>query len=428
MKWTRLIWGLAGLLAVGDGATAATLRVPDAYPAIASAIGSAVAGDTVLVAPGVYTNCDDGPCTARVADIFEGLTLLSEGGPDVTLLELVEGGPSSGLRVVGGDGIGTGGARVEGFEMRTTVANARGMAFVNCWNVSVVDCRVVDVETSSNAAAGLAQNGGSLEVIGCEFVRCTAALEAGAMKANGTGDSRTVVRDSIFEECGPTAMLARGGGDILVTGCVFRNNFGIQAGGLAVVGVDPAVVTNNRFIENTAELGAGLVISANSEPAVVDGNLFLRNRATTGGGGLMILDPGEYSGNTFVGNEAPIGTAVLDRVLGGGVLATRNIFALGSGGTAYHATREVRAGDCNVFWANSGDAHSSYTPGPNDLFVDPQFCDVPNDDYTLRSTSPCAEENAPSCGRIGAYGVGCGTVSVEDSSWANIKSRFRTKE
>jgi hypothetical protein len=60
--------------------------------------------------------------------------------------------------------------------------------------------------------------------------------------------------------------------------------------------------------------------------------------------------------------------------------------------------------------------------------VDPEFCDIPADDYTVRNTSPCAEENSPVCGQIGAYGIGCGTVSVEPTSWSRVKSWYREEE
>jgi hypothetical protein len=242
-------------LAVGARAHGSTLRVPSEHSSIMGAINAAVAGDTVLVAPGTYTNCDEAPCTATVAEPFEGLTLLSEGGPDVTRLELVDGGPSSGLRVVRGEGIGPGGTHVEGFEIMSPIANSRGLAFVDCWNVRVVNCRLVEIETSFSSGGGLIQTGGSLELVGCEFVRCTAAQQGGGIKVTGTGSSQTVVRDCLFEECGPTAFVASGGGDIEVTGCVFRNNFGSnnQVGGLALGGVDTGVVRDCLFVEN-AEL------------------------------------------------------------------------------------------------------------------------------------------------------------------------------
>jgi predicted outer membrane repeat protein len=46
---------------------------------------------------------------------------------------------------------------------------------------------------------------------------------------------------------------------------------------------------------------------------------------------------------------------------------------------------------------------------------DPQFCGDANPDepYSLQETSPCAEENNPTCGRIGALAIGCEATCVE---------------
>jgi hypothetical protein len=114
----------------------------------------------------------------------------------------------------------------------------------------------------------------------------------------------------------------------------------------------------------------------------------------------------------------------LDRHNGGSVNVRNNVFVLSRGGPAYESLFVQRAGGCNLFWDNDA-SFAGYTQGASDLFEDPQFCDIPNDDYSLRSTSPCAEENAPDCGQIGAFGVGCGTVSVGRQSWSRIKSSFR---
>jgi hypothetical protein len=60
--------------------------------------------------------------------------------------------------------------------------------------------------------------------------------------------------------------------------------------------------------------------------------------------------------------------------------------------------------------------------------ADPFFCDPDNGDFTLSAQSPCLPGNHPDgvdCGLIGAFGQGCGPVSVEQETWAVIKARYR---
>ncbi|MFZ1948289.1 MAG: right-handed parallel beta-helix repeat-containing protein [bacterium] len=55
--------------------------------------------------------------------------------------------------------------------------------------------------------------------------------------------------------------------------------------------------------------------------------------------------------------------------------------------------------------------------------ADPLFCDPIHDNYRLDCRSPCV--NVPGYGRVGAYGVGCGPSSVEPVTWGAIKAMYR---
>ncbi len=59
--------------------------------------------------------------------------------------------------------------------------------------------------------------------------------------------------------------------------------------------------------------------------------------------------------------------------------------------------------------------------------ADPLFCgDLnPDEPYTLHTESPCAPENNPECGLIGAWGVACGLTAIEPVSWGSVKAMFR---
>jgi hypothetical protein len=65
---------------------------------------------------------------------------------------------------------------------------------------------------------------------------------------------------------------------------------------------------------------------------------------------------------------------------------------------------------CNDWFANDSAAVVGVAPSATDLFVDPRFCDLGENDVRLLDESPLV--NAPGCGLIGALGVGCANTST----------------
>jgi hypothetical protein len=103
-----------------------------------------------------------------------------------------------------------------------------------------------------------------------------------------------------------------------------------------------------------------------------------------------------------------------------------NILAETGGGAALGGFNLTQtSGGCNVFWNNAGGNYSGWPESPTDLEADPLFCDTEALDFSLHGNSPCVAGNTPGCGQIGAFGQGCGSVTVSPSSWAEIKSRYR---
>jgi pectin methylesterase-like acyl-CoA thioesterase len=88
----RIVTLLCAAALLANSAYAATVHMPAEYPTIQAGIDAAVAGDTVLVAPGTYSDCvhfdEDG--RRNCAIITRSVTLQSEGGPSVTTSELRE--------------------------------------------------------------------------------------------------------------------------------------------------------------------------------------------------------------------------------------------------------------------------------------------------------------------------------------------------
>jgi hypothetical protein len=78
--WTLIIAAACAGLTLSSSGTARVVHVPAQVPSIRLALLVAAPYDTILVAPGIYAVNLEWPSTA-------GIKLLSEGGPDVTILD-----------------------------------------------------------------------------------------------------------------------------------------------------------------------------------------------------------------------------------------------------------------------------------------------------------------------------------------------------
>ena len=65
---------------------------------------------------------------------------------------------------------------------------------------------------------------------------------------------------------------------------------------------------------------------------------------------------------------------------------------------------------CNEWYGNAMGAVRGRPESPEDLGVDPEFCDAAGRDFRLDSASPLV--NTPGCGQIGALGVGCDVTAT----------------
>ena len=66
---------------------------------------------------------------------------------------------------------------------------------------------------------------------------------------------------------------------------------------------------------------------------------------------------------------------------------------------------------CDLFGNMAGDWVGDFAAQQfinNNSSIDPLFCDPETGNFELQPNSPCAPENNPPCGLIGALPVGCG--------------------
>lgn len=419
-------------------ARATTLLVPSQYGTIQDGIDASAAGDTVLVAPGIYNHWQnrviDGFTNTFCVYMKDGVTLRSESGPAVTV---IDGGHMSGQlpNTVLVRNTSSASTRVQGFTITTTGVQVPGLNLLG--RLLVEDCSFENLTNTGSSGAGINING-DVVLANCEFVNCQAAIGGAIYHANGTIQMiNCVVKDS-----GTSAVCfnENPGGPIestLVDGCIFENN-GNDGAILATYIVRSVTIRNSVFRGNLENQDGGGGISIGGigtkliEDCLFDSNGAIGANGT--GGGLKIQGPGTIRSNTFWGNGAntPVGgSAVSVSVGSSGVVLLQNVIAGGVGqGGAVRASVASTASSCNVFWENAGGpSGEGFALGATDREIDPMFCNPASGDFTLSSGSPCLPEDASGCGLIGAFGLGCGILSIDHAldvrSWGAIKGLWR---
>jgi hypothetical protein len=220
--------------------------------------------------------------------------------------------------------------------------------------------------------------------------------------------------------------------------CIFRQNQCEYAGGgVSCMRNSAPSFQNCLFAENRANedatgygFGCGLYVGHYCDVTVA-GCTFWRNFAAWRGGGLSahFYASAYLTRCTFFENESPQGASMGHRY-DAVVSADHCIFAFGLQGAAVFcelgATNSLAC--CDVYGNQGGDwvecIEGQLTEG--NISADPLFCGSDVGDLTVQSDSPCAAENNPLCGQIGAWGVGCGgSTPVSLTSWGKLKAAFR---
>jgi len=246
-----------------------------------------------------------------------------------------------------------------------------------------------------------------------------------------------------------------GGASSTITAGTFIENTAVRGGGMGRA--TSTVLNDCAFIANSARYGGGIYIRSSCSPNLT-GCLFEENTASHSGGGLHIEQHcyPVLAYCTLVGNSAPIGGAVdvsiecsptiVNCTLSGnastytGVISCydlsvptleNTIVSFSTEGQAISCfDSEVTLLCCDVYGNGGGDwigyIADQYGVDGN-ISEDPLFCSSENPDepHTLYTDSPCAPENNPECGQIGAWGVACAVTPVQATSWGTIKAMCR---
>lgn len=358
---------------------AAVRAVPSGYPTIQAGIDAAVEGDSVVIAAGTFHE--------RLRLVGKNITLLGD-GPDLTIISGAMF-PSDSLSIL----------YVDQVDDRTLIT---GITFRD--NLAV----------NYRYSAG----GG----INCDW-EAGPRIEGNAFRNNrafyGGGVATTFCQLPVY-----------------IRNNIFVGNRSADGAGVDVAFCDAAVVVENNYFEgNVAEgynmgigQGGGLNIEYGFNRTIARSNVFYKNRAGYAGGAATYASVGHFFGNTFAFNEAYVGTTSAGNLrcygsLGDTMIAIGNIIANAVGGAGVQVVGApvgppVVQLDCNDFWQNqNGDFATfaaSVSHGPNDFSMDPQFCNPLSGNLSLASGSPCLPENNPTCGLVGALGMGCAEVAGVD--------------
>ncbi len=365
------------------------------YTTVAAAMAAAQDGDSVAVVAGLHL--------VQGVQVKEGVQLL--GGWNASFTGRTPG--TSHLRSTGGGTIlqlslgQTTKTLIDGFEMSGSNNSA-----ILCHSSSAT---IRDNDIHDNYA----QDGGAVH---CEYgasptieynhIHHNRAVYGGGVRGHYGANNSPLVRENLFEY---NHAYSAGGGLAMAIGSprvedniVRFNSAEGTGGGIHVhhAGGGVVEVRRNLIIYNVCRDGAGLGI--NGGHPIVEYNTLWGNSAWRYGGAISQAESED---------PAPGTTYVRNNIIGGSI----------DGHGVYCINEFSIALSCNDVYGNADGDYFAVPAPVGDIAVDPLFCDY--NAFLLASNSPCAPGS--SCGSIGAYGVGCGTISVAATSWGRLKAAFR---
>ncbi len=329
-------------------------------PTIQQAIDAAVAGDSLLLCPGVYR----GPGRRDIDFRGKAITVRSlMGDPDSCIIDC-EGSPASPQR---------------GFLFRSGEGPS-----------SVIEGVTITRGWTSGQGGGVWCEEASPTIIGC-ILRDNHAEIGGALYCTEWSAPRLI--DCILEA-----------NDAYHGGAVYSYIW-------CSLSLARCMLRDNRAIAGGAVYGVFL------SPTALDSCTLAENRATQGGACYGVYYSGAICRQcTFYGNGAPSGGSLFCDIMSSPDLEN-TIIAFGTEGCAILDDGAGALTCCDIYGNAGGDWVGSIAGqlGVNgNISEDPLFCGAiqPQQPYSLSSASPCAPEPNPRCGLIGAWAVGCGAYSA----------------
>ena len=291
---------------------AATIRVPSEQPTIQAGIDAVADGDTVLVAPGIYAGSEN-----RDLDYAgKAITVMSENGPDVTVIDCGSGG--RGFCFDSGE---TADSKLTGFTITGGVEEKGGGIYCEKSSPSIANCVISDNRTSYfypvGYGAGLYFKTSTSSVTDCVISDNTAI--SWYHYGSGAGiycyNSRITVTDcSVSGNQSEWERNGYGGGiyckesSFKAYNCLVSENVASAYGGGIYCSASLLELENCLILWNSSMYKKGGGICYAGSFATVTNCTFFQNSATGyqgGGGGIRSSGSPMYIRNCILWGDAP---------------------------------------------------------------------------------------------------------------------------
>jgi len=274
---TRSMYGLVWVLIVSTSSFAATLRVPQQFPTIQSALDAASNGDIVLVDSGTYL----GDSNRNLDFMGKSITLQSISGHSETIIDC-ENLARAFIFHLGENAA----AQIDGFTIRNGSAGYQNGGAISITNASPTITNCVFENSHAFWGGAIYCTQASPVVSHCDFVQNQADQDGGALAI--TNESSPLISFSTFTE----------------------NVAGYSSGAVFNIGVSAPEITSCLFTSNTAGLYGGALSYYHDSSGTVEGCIFAENETADAGGAIFFFDSYPLIGgsidsmNTFTDNQS----------------------------------------------------------------------------------------------------------------------------
>jgi hypothetical protein len=276
MKSLRLQFILPALIAALPYALASTINVPKDQPTIQAGINAANNGDTVLVAPGTYTE--------NIDFLGKAITVKSSQGPHVT--RIVASNSGCAVTFDHAEGVNS---VLKGFSLKGGVDTC-GI------NVNAASPTILHNTITGNHS--------------CDGAGISVSWGSPIIKGN-------IISGNFHDQCsggiGGAGIAVTGQGSAQIIGNLISGNDGgngFAGGGISLWAAGTPTVMNNIILNNTIQTGGGGIgIEACCSDAIVVQNLIIGNSASDVGGLYSFPNSGApvFVNNTFTNNRSSNG-------------------------------------------------------------------------------------------------------------------------